>query len=374
MEPTLASAEEMDEIVDLRRRPPGEKPVMRVTAEDLRGTGILKILPEFMVQIARSGGAASAGRDAASRPSGVLIDPAILGDGGDDDENREYDEHGGGDDDDDGQFELDEEQAQGRAHVEMEIVAGILEERGGEGGEDGDGDENQEGFELAIPPAGTAPSTKTAITGTATTTRAPMIRPLSSSESEASSSDDDDESSPPILQRNFGVEDGPTTAATATDPAGRPTRSRSHCVSVSMSTPPTSLPASEQLSNTVNAATSWPARPRQQPAVEDSDTSSSGTSSSEEEDGESEEDEEEDEDGEDEDEDADAIQGLDGPPLPVPIPVLGARPAPPPAGGIAAHPDGSRKRSCTESSLVRDAAVQGRSDRKRVRPLIEEIE
>ncbi|KLU88367.1 hypothetical protein MAPG_07354, partial [Magnaporthiopsis poae ATCC 64411] len=40
MEPTLASAGEMDEIIDMRRRPPGAKPVMRVTAEDLRGTGL----------------------------------------------------------------------------------------------------------------------------------------------------------------------------------------------------------------------------------------------------------------------------------------------------------------------------------------------
>ncbi|KLU88366.1 hypothetical protein MAPG_07353 [Magnaporthiopsis poae ATCC 64411] len=268
----------------------------------------------------------------------------------------------------------------------MEIVAGILEERR-EGGEDEDEDGNREGFELAIPPAGTAPSATTAVTGTAATaTRAPMIRPLSSSGSEASSSSGDNESSPPILQRNFDVENGPTKAATATNPsvpAGRPTRSRSHCVSVSMPTRPTSLPANGRLSNPANAAAFRPRPPQQQPVPEESETSSSGTSSEEDDEGESEEEEEdgnEDEGNNDEDEDdSDTMEDTDSPPAPVPVPVpvtaTGARPAPSHDGGVAAIPDGSRKRSCTESSLVRDAAaVQSRSDRKRVRPLIEEIE
>ncbi|KAL8392803.1 hypothetical protein RB595_002837 [Gaeumannomyces hyphopodioides] len=355
MEPTLASAEEMDEIVDLRRRPPGEKPVMRVTAEDLRGSGILKVLPEFMAQIARSGGA-SAGQDSASRPSGLPTDPANTGGG--------YYAHNGDDDDDDNhQFELDEEQAQGRTHVEMEIVAGILEERG-----QGDG-KDQEDFELAIPPAGTAPSTTaTTTTNTATAKAPPMIRPLSSSDSESSS---DDESSLPILQRNFDVGNGPKTAATHPYFAvARGARSRSHCVSISMPTPPTSLDANELLSSTVDTATS---RPRRKPILEDSETSSSGTSSEEEGGAEEEEDDDDDDGEEGRDGDADRREGIDeGLPVPAPTPGLS------PAGRIDAqpdaHPDGPRKRSCTETSLARDGGVQSRSDRKRVRPLIEEIE
>ncbi|EJT80525.1 hypothetical protein GGTG_00521 [Gaeumannomyces tritici R3-111a-1] len=353
MEPTLASAEEMDKIVDLRRRPPGEKPVMRVTAEDLRGSDILKVLPEFMAQIARSGGA-SAGQGSASRTPGLPTDPTTTSDG-----NCGHND----DDDDDGdnhQFELDEEQAQGRTHVEMEIVAGILEERG-----HGDG-EDEEDFELAIPAAGTAPSATVAITDATAAAAAkapPMIRALSSSDSESSSSD---ESSLPILQRDFDVETSLKMAAARPYlPAGRPARARSHSVSVSVPAPPTPLNPNELLSSAVETAApavSRP-RPRPKPILEDSETSSSGTSSEEEE-------ETSEEEGGGGDADADGMEGIEGGP-PVPAPASGPSP---PGRRIDYHPDEPRKRSCTETSLARDGGAESLSDRKRVRPLIEEIE
>ncbi|KAL8418326.1 hypothetical protein RB594_001798 [Gaeumannomyces avenae] len=362
MEPTLASAEEMDEIVDLRRRSPGEKPVMRVTAEDLRGSGILKVLPEFMAQIARSGGA-SAGQGSASRTSGLSTDPTTTSDGNCG--------HNGDDDGDNHQFELDEEQAQGRAHVEMEIVAGILEERG-----HGDG-EDEEDFELAIPAAGTAPSAAVAITDAAAAAAAaakapPMIRALSSSDSESSSSD---ESSLPILQRDFDVETSLKMAAARPYlPAGRPARARSHSVSVSMPAPPTPLGPNELLSSAVETAAAAAAasrpRPRPKPILEDSETSSSGTSSEEEEETSEEEDGGGEEEGGGGDADADGMEGIEGGP-PVPAPASGPSP---PGRRIDYRPDEPRKRSCTETSLARDGGAGSLADRKRVRPLIEEIE
>ncbi|KAK1754648.1 hypothetical protein QBC47DRAFT_222980 [Echria macrotheca] len=57
-EPTLASDADMDEVIDLRRRLPplggNQKPIMRVDALMLRGSGLLDTLPEFLGQLARA--------------------------------------------------------------------------------------------------------------------------------------------------------------------------------------------------------------------------------------------------------------------------------------------------------------------------------
>lgn len=97
VEPTLASDEEIDEIVDLRPRQPRGKPKMRVNAAQLRDSGLLKSLPEFINQLAQ------ANLETETR----LANSTQQGAG----------------------FELDEDEAATQPHIEMNLLAGLLEKR-----------------------------------------------------------------------------------------------------------------------------------------------------------------------------------------------------------------------------------------------------
>ncbi|KAK3378466.1 hypothetical protein B0H63DRAFT_248250 [Podospora didyma] len=97
-EPTLASEDELDEIIDLRPRLPRSKgktkPVMRVDAATLRGSGLLSTLPEFLGQLAR-----------ANLETETLLANNPTGAG----------------------FELDETAAAEQPHIEMDLYAGLAE-------------------------------------------------------------------------------------------------------------------------------------------------------------------------------------------------------------------------------------------------------
>lgn len=97
-EPTLASSDEVDEIIELRPRrsaqQPKIKPNMRVDAAMLRGSGLLQTLPEFLGQLARAN--LETETLLATNPSAV-------------------------------RFELDEAAAEDAPHVELNLFAGVAE-------------------------------------------------------------------------------------------------------------------------------------------------------------------------------------------------------------------------------------------------------
>ncbi|KAK3325490.1 hypothetical protein B0H66DRAFT_599646 [Apodospora peruviana] len=95
VEPTLATTDEMDEIVDLRPRSAFQgKPDMRVDPSMLRGSGLLDTLPEFLGQLARAN--LETETLLASNPSAA-------------------------------RFELDEADAAQQRHIEMNLFAGVAE-------------------------------------------------------------------------------------------------------------------------------------------------------------------------------------------------------------------------------------------------------
>ena len=98
-EPTLASPEDMDEIIDLRPRLPrsnnaAAKPNMRVDAKMLRGSGILAHVPEFLEQLSRSN--MELETKLASNPADVRL-------------------------------EMDDETAAQQPHIQVNLLAGIME-------------------------------------------------------------------------------------------------------------------------------------------------------------------------------------------------------------------------------------------------------
>ncbi|KAM7204322.1 hypothetical protein V8F33_001624 [Rhypophila sp. PSN 637] len=97
-EPTLASDEEIDEIVDLRPRiaaqQPRVKPNMRVDAAMLRGSGLLHQLPEFLGQLARAN---------LETETLLATNPEAV------------------------RFELDENAPEDEPHIEMNLFAGVAE-------------------------------------------------------------------------------------------------------------------------------------------------------------------------------------------------------------------------------------------------------
>lgn len=97
-EPTLASDEEIDEIVELRpRRSPQQpkvKPEMRVDAAMLRGSGLLQQLPEFLGQLARAN---------LETETLLATNPEAV------------------------RFELDKDAAEEQLHIEVNLFAGVAE-------------------------------------------------------------------------------------------------------------------------------------------------------------------------------------------------------------------------------------------------------
>ncbi|KAM7217415.1 hypothetical protein V8F06_007164 [Rhypophila decipiens] len=97
-EPTLATDEEIDEIVDLRPRiaaqQPRVKPNMRVDAAMLRGSGLLHQLPEFLGQLARAN---------LETETLLATNPEAV------------------------RFELDENAPDDEPHIEMNLFAGVAE-------------------------------------------------------------------------------------------------------------------------------------------------------------------------------------------------------------------------------------------------------
>lgn len=95
-EPTLASEDELDEIVNLRARhqPAATKPAMRVDAAALRSSGLMRTLPEFLGQLARAN--LETETALANNPDAVRL-------------------------------ELDDDQAAGQPHVEMNLFTGLVE-------------------------------------------------------------------------------------------------------------------------------------------------------------------------------------------------------------------------------------------------------
>ncbi|KAL2135197.1 hypothetical protein VTI74DRAFT_9403 [Chaetomium olivicolor] len=95
-EPTLASEVEIDEIVDLRMQQNDAKvkPTMRVDAAMLRNSGLLNTLPEFIGQLAKAN--LETETMLAKNPDAV-------------------------------RFELDEEEAASKPHVEMNLFGGLVE-------------------------------------------------------------------------------------------------------------------------------------------------------------------------------------------------------------------------------------------------------
>ncbi|KAL1842707.1 hypothetical protein VTJ49DRAFT_4486 [Mycothermus thermophilus] len=96
-EPTLASEAEIDEIVHLHtHRKPATKPVMRVDASMLHGSGLLDTLPEFLGQLARANFETET--KLATNPEAVRL-------------------------------ELDDDEADTQPHIEMNVYAGLLKEK-----------------------------------------------------------------------------------------------------------------------------------------------------------------------------------------------------------------------------------------------------
>ncbi|KAL2263642.1 hypothetical protein VTK26DRAFT_5804 [Humicola hyalothermophila] len=95
-EPTLASDEEIDQIVHLQTRQPNgaTKPAMRVDAAMLRDSGLMRTLPEFLGQLARANLETEA--MLAENPDAVRV-------------------------------ELDDEEAANQPHIEMSLLAGLVE-------------------------------------------------------------------------------------------------------------------------------------------------------------------------------------------------------------------------------------------------------
>lgn len=95
-EPTLASDEELDQIVDLRTRQSSGavKPAMRVDASMLRDSGLLRTLPEFLGQLSRAN--LETETMMAENPDAVRL-------------------------------ELNDEQAAAQPHLEMNLLAGLVE-------------------------------------------------------------------------------------------------------------------------------------------------------------------------------------------------------------------------------------------------------
>lgn len=95
-EPTLASDEEIDRIINLpnRRTSPAMKPTMRVDAAMLRGSGLMSTLPEFLGQLARAN---------LELETKLATDPESV------------------------RMELDDEQAASQQHVEMNLISGLIE-------------------------------------------------------------------------------------------------------------------------------------------------------------------------------------------------------------------------------------------------------
>ncbi|KAJ4306373.1 hypothetical protein N0V88_001173 [Collariella sp. IMI 366227] len=108
-EPTLASEADIDAVVDLRTAK--AKPDMRVDATMLRSSGLLNTLPEFIGQLARAN---------LEMETMLANDPDAL------------------------RFELDEEEAATRPHVEMNLFGGVVEDQGRkrQGGDDSADDED----------------------------------------------------------------------------------------------------------------------------------------------------------------------------------------------------------------------------------------
>jgi len=98
IEPTLASAAELDEITDLRPRLPQQqgksKPDMRVDAAMLRGSGLMESLPDFLGQLAR-----------ANLETETELAEKAEGSG----------------------FELDDETAAKQPHIALDVFAGLIE-------------------------------------------------------------------------------------------------------------------------------------------------------------------------------------------------------------------------------------------------------
>uniref|UniRef100_L7JK84 Uncharacterized protein n=1 Tax=Pyricularia oryzae (strain P131) TaxID=1143193 RepID=L7JK84_PYRO1 len=158
-----------DEIVDLRARvQAANKPVMRVSRDELLASGGLfaERIPSFLAEIEKANRAAQQG---SSTPAAT---DASSSSG----------------------FELGENEAKNQVHVEMDIVAGILEEKQPvthtrpPGAEDGSDDEDDDEFKLAMPPAGT-------VTGAGDGRKPLKIRSARSSVSSEDSSSSDSSSS-----------------------------------------------------------------------------------------------------------------------------------------------------------------------------------
>lgn len=96
-EPTLATDEEIEEVLTLHKPPmPATKPVMRVDAQMLRGSGLLDTLPEFLGQLARAN--LETETMLANNPNAIRM-------------------------------ELDDDEAAAQPHVELNLFAGVLEEQ-----------------------------------------------------------------------------------------------------------------------------------------------------------------------------------------------------------------------------------------------------
>ncbi|KAL2266377.1 hypothetical protein VTJ83DRAFT_5729 [Remersonia thermophila] len=96
-EPTLASDAEIDEVVHLHtQRKPAAKPVMRVDAAMLRGSGLLDTLPEFLGQLARAN---------LETETKLATDPEAV------------------------RVELDDDEADTQPHIEMNVYAGLLKQQ-----------------------------------------------------------------------------------------------------------------------------------------------------------------------------------------------------------------------------------------------------
>ncbi|KAI6383670.1 hypothetical protein MCOR25_000118 [Pyricularia grisea] len=197
-----------DDIVDLRARmQAANKPVMRVNRDELLASGGLfaERIPSFLAEIEKAN-CKAAQQDSSSTPAPDA--PASSG------------------------FELGENEARDQVHVEMDIVAGILEEKqpithtrppGSEDGSDNDDDDDGE-FQLAMPPAGTVSGGVDGGSGggSSSSSKPLLIRPARSSmSSEGSSSSDSssgDGGSPGRIERI--VLEMPTSCA-APDARGR---------------------------------------------------------------------------------------------------------------------------------------------------------
>ncbi|TLS28908.1 hypothetical protein PpBr36_01584 [Pyricularia pennisetigena] len=209
-----------DDIVDLRARmQAANKPVMRVNRDELLANGGLfaERIPSFLAEIEKANRAV---QQSSSTPGPDA--PSSSG------------------------FELGENEARDQVHVEMDIVAGILEEKQQPvthtrppGSEDGSDDE----FQLAMPPAGS-------VTGAGGDGSKPLqIRPAGSSASSEDSSGSDTSSSAgsPGRRACIVLEKTPTSRV-ATDAAagGHPDSPSSTTSSSGSSTSSSSSDAADQ--------------------------------------------------------------------------------------------------------------------------------